>query len=129
MTYTSSRDAKSAKQIGTKKLNSSGVKKPEFQGSQVEYGAYDGRKRSSAYERDLEEGQKRGRSKSMDRSSTGRPRSANRERSRDYASTYSHYSNVYSRILNSTEANKIKKLVGEYNADLDVVLYNKRASS
>lgn len=63
----------------------------------------------------------RGRSRSIDRSAGGRPRSANRDRSRDYGSTYSHYSSIYSRILNGGEANKIKKLVGERNSDLDVI--------
>lgn len=77
----------------------------------------------------IEEESKRGRSRSNERNSTGRPRSANRERSRDYASTYSHYSSVYSRILNTSEANKIRKLVGEQNADLDVISANFRASS
>lgn len=70
----------------------------------------------------VEEADTRGRSRSIDRSTAGRPRSANRDRSRDYASTYSHYSSVYSRILNSSEVNKIKKLVGPNNADLDVFI-------
>lgn len=84
---------------------------------------FDGNKRvASKNIETVEEAPQRGRSKSFERSSCGRPRSANRERSRDYASTYSHYSSVYSRILNNSEANKIRKLVGEQNADLDVRL-------
>lgn len=84
---------------------------------------------SSNAQKQTEDLPQRGRSRSFDRSTGGRPRSANRDKSRDYASTYSHYSSIYSRILNSGEANKIRKLVGERNSDLDVDWSNFRASS
>ena len=58
-------------------------------------------------------------SRSQDRAnSQQRPRSAIKERSRDFGG--SQYSSVYSRILNAGEVSKIKKLVGEQNSDLDV---------
>ena len=70
-------------------------------------------------------------SRSIDKgnSSAARPRSANKERSRDYGAIGSQYSSVYSRILNSGEVNKIRKLVGEQNSDLDVVLLYIRVNS
>lgn len=83
----------------------------------------DNSRKGSNYQKETEDLPQRGRSRSFDRSTGGRPRSANRDRSRDYASTYSHYSSVYSRILNSGEANKVKKLIGERNSDLDVSFY------
>lgn len=75
-----------------------------------------------------EDQQPRGRSRSFDRSTGGRPKSANRDRSRDYASTYSHYSSIYSRILNAGEVNKVRKLIGERNSDLDVIVALFRAN-
>lgn len=65
--------------------------------------------------------QERALSRSFDRGNTSgaRPRSASKDKSRDYGS---YYSSVYSRILNAGEVNKIRKLVGEQNSDLDVVL-------
>ena len=61
-------------------------------------------------------------SRSIDRGNTSaaRPKSANKEKSRDYGVVGSQYSSVYSRILNQGEVNKIRKLVGEQNSDLDV---------
>lgn len=48
-----------------------------------------------------------------------------RRKSREYNQTYS---SVYSRILNAEESNKVRKLVGEHNADLDVKFFNFRAN-
>jgi hypothetical protein len=64
----------------------------------------------------------RNRSKSFDRTSyqsVPRPRSGSRG-SRNFAADVSQYSSVHSRILNAGEVNKIRKLVGEKNSDLDV---------
>ncbi len=62
-------------------------------------------------------------SRSFEKTQSGRPKSAHKEKSRDYGNTFggnSQYSSVYSRILHSGEVNKIRKLVGEQNSDLDV---------
>lgn len=64
----------------------------------------------------------RNRSRSFDRTSfqsAARPRSGSRG-SRNFAAEHSQYSSVHSRILNAGEVNKIRKLVGERNSDLDV---------
>lgn len=64
----------------------------------------------------------RNRSRSFDRTSfqsAARPRSGSRG-SRNFAAEQSQYSSVHSRILNAGEVNKIRKLVGERNSDLDV---------
>jgi len=60
-------------------------------------------------------------SRSFERAgSANRPRSAAKDRSRDYGNNHSQYSAAYSRILNPGEVRKIKRLVGEQNSDLDV---------
>lgn len=68
-----------------------------------------------------EESEQRRNSRSADRSSGKvRPGSAVKDRSREYG-TGSQYSSVYSKILNASETNKVRKLIGEHNSDLDVV--------
>lgn len=104
------------------------IKKAEVQDTPAFQNYYDSSRGVNKYLKGTEDAPSRGRSRSFDRSAGKRPLSANRDRSRDYASVYSHYSSIYSRILNATEANKIRKLVGEYNADLDVGIINVRAS-
>lgn len=67
----------------------------------------------------------RNRSRSFDRNSfhsATRPRSGSRG-SRNLAADYSQYSSVHSRILNAGEVNKIRKLVGDKNSDLDVASF------
>lgn len=110
------------------KVNSSN-KKPDPHQTAGFNGYYDSSRGVNKYLKTSDDPATRGRSKSFDKSTGRRPSSANKDRSRDYASVYSHYSSVYSRILNGAEANKIKKLVGEYNADLDVILSYFRANS
>lgn len=77
---------------------------------------------AAAFDKSSKQVEDRQHSRSFDKGQGGRPRSAHKERSRDYGNTLgsSHYSSVYSRILNSGEVNKIRKLVGEQNSDLDV---------
>lgn len=86
-----------------------------------------GRTQSKAKGRPAFEAEPRRNSRSQERTSANqRPRSAIKERSRDFGG--SQYSSVYSRILNAGEASKIKKLVGEQNSDLDVASTDPRAS-
>lgn len=99
---------------------STGINKAETKDTPAFQNFYDSSRGVNRYLKGAEDVPERGRSRSFDRSAGKRPLSANRDRSRDYGSVYSHYSSIYSRILNATEANKIRKLVGEYNADLDV---------
>lgn len=80
------------------------------------------KKSSKVSRKNLNESE-RNRSKSFDRTSfqsATRPRSGSRG-SRNFAADYSQYSSVHDRILNAGEVNKIRKLVGDKNSDLDVI--------
>lgn len=86
-----------------------------------------GRQQSRGRAQAVHDTEQRRNSRSNERAgSQQRPRSAIKERSRDFGG--SQYSSVYSRILNAGEVSKIKKLVGEQNSDLDVTAPHRRAS-